>query len=244
MLIADEPIVRKKKVPKENFKPHHRIDESVIAISRAAFSAGIGVCVPYDNKFAPLVIQLAAEYIAPRYAEGGELAQAEEKELKINFAVRLIDLQLKNENDGEAKADPVKKLLENMGVVSKKAFSLNEIMGFSRPKAIFLIGSGKKIKRMFYEKGDVLRNVPIFSFRSCGDFSYPSDQKVHFVDEEIITELIELRKGLRPIKIHDDKLLHREEDLDKENRFLYTPYSLIAQRMLRQLGINKEDPYL
>jgi len=215
-----------------------QVDETVVAITRAAIARGIPLAVPMDLRYAPLVLHVASEYISPEVAEGRSQKFLNATEGDALPSVSLIRLEEASSRKNKRTTPAWIEIFLDLKVVSDGIRDFSKFLEISRPLAIIGVGQGSKINAAF--KVAANRNIP---FRRLATPVVNRELKKSEIKSSsllIEQKLIELRKEMKFIPVGSGSRVRKDREQGQANTtppyfHAYPPLSLYAQLLLENL---------
>ncbi len=236
------------------------IEEAVTSLARAVFAAEGTLVFGGHPTISPLVAQIAGEYISPRYVEkdNDTSMQSEDEQQDqprvIVYQSKAFEGYLPDETWllhrlGYAKIEWVEAVGDERfnpeAIQSGKPQcrkSLKEMrtrmINETDPVCMVCIGGMEGVEDEAYLFNDLKPECPIFVLQTTGGAAalLAEHNQLRVIDRELLDQL----EGLR-----NEILQRREEDTSKqyppEDEFQFTPYALIMQRMIAELGCGGES---
>lgn len=123
------------------------VDAMVVALARAAMARGVGLVVPAEPRFAPLVADIVSEYATPREAEGfngGPQTREAEGSRRMLAFVTFGSSKAASARGSTSKSAFLSAmgLLQEIGMVDETVGALAAAADTYRLRAAVLVGSG------------------------------------------------------------------------------------------------------
>lgn len=219
------------------------VDETVVALTRAAISRGVPLAVPVDVHYAPLVAHVASEYVSPEVAEGGSQRTFDRARGEGFRAVSLVSL-------GKTPIKAKRRMLPSwadvfreLKVMSDDVQPFHSFVEGARPMAIVGVGQGPKINAFF--TASMSRQLP------CWRLALPAATRSRRAaagqsfSQLVETQLVKLREELvfMPVnsgsRVRGDGDERRGHDAPPLFR-AYPPLALYAQMLLEHLTAERQ----
>ena len=215
-----------------------QVDETVVALTRAAICRGIPLAVPVDTHFAPLVAYVASEYVSPEVAEGQSQRRFEDERGEGLRAVTFMSLGNGSSSARPRAAPKWADEFRELKVVSDEVQPLQSLMELARPLAAVGVGHGTKVNAVL--SASASKQLP------CWRLAIPpsSGRRLSFGEpfaQFIESKLAELRKELVLLPIEEGSRLRADgseaaqEDAPPFFRD-YPPLALYAQMLIERLA--------
>ena len=215
-----------------------QVDETVVALTRAAICRGIPLAVPVDTHFAPLVAYVASEYVSPEVAEGQSQRRFEGERGEGRRAITFMSLGKGASSARPSAAPKWADEFRELKVVSDEVQPLQSLMEVARPLAAVGVGHGTKVNAVL--SASTSKQLP------CWRLAIPprSGRRSGFGEpfaELIEGKLAELRKELVLMPVEDGSRLREAgsgvEQQDAPPFFrAYPPLALYAQMLIERLA--------
>lgn len=215
-----------------------QVDETVVAITRAAICRGIPLAVPVDTHFAPLVAYVASEYVSPDVAEGKSQRRFGGERGEGLRAVTLMNLGNRSSSPGPRATPKWADEFRELKVVSDEVQPLQSLMEMARPLAAVGVGHGTKVNAVLSASTSKQLPcwrlaIPLSTGRRLG-FGEPFAQLIE-------SELTEMRKELVLMPVEEGSRLRadgREVEQEDAPPFFraYPPLALYAQMLIERLA--------
>lgn len=152
-----------------------RLDAIVVGIGRAAMANGVDLLVPFDESVGPLLGQIAAEYVAPRFAESTDLVHLAERVHAQESAITFYRVGSSSKWARKSRPPPWLRLLSTLSVASAEILPLRELLRTQRPLGVVTIGRGPSVETILREVQSL--ELPIYAFESMGTIGATSLSK-------------------------------------------------------------------
>jgi len=215
-----------------------QVDETVVALTRAAICRGIPLAVPVDTHFAPLVAYVASEYVSPEVAEGQSQRRFEGEQGEGLRAVTLVSLGNGSPSASPRAAPKWADEFRELKVVSDEVQPLQSLMQLTRPLAAVGVGHGMKVNAVL--SASTSMQLP------CWRLAIPpsNGHRLSFGEpfaQLIEGELAELRKKLVLMPIEEGSRLRADgSEAEQEGApplfRTYPPLALYAQMLMARLA--------
>lgn len=215
-----------------------QVDETVVAITRAAICRGIPLAVPVETHFAPLVTYVASEYVSPKVAEGQSHRRFGDERGEGLRAVTFMSLGNGSSSASPRAAPKWADEFRELKVVSDEVQPLQSLMELARPLAAVGVGHGTKVNAIL--SAFTSKQLP------CWRLAIPpsNGRRLSFGEPFapfIEMKLAELRKKLVLMPIDEGSRLRSDgsgaEQEDAPPFFrAYPPLALYAQMLIEHLA--------
>jgi hypothetical protein len=215
-----------------------QVDETVVALTRAAMCRGIPLAVPVDTHFAPLVAYVASEYVSPEVAEGRSQRRFEGERGEGLRAVTFMSLGTGSSSASPRAAPKWADEFRELKVVSDEVPPLQSLMELARPLAAVGVGHGAKVNAVL--SASASKQLP------CWRLAPPpsNGRRLNFGEPFapfIERKLAELRKELVLMPIEEGSRLRADVSGagkgDAPPFFrAYPPLALYAQMLIERLA--------
>lgn len=215
-----------------------QVDETVVALTRAAICRGIPLAVPVDTHFAPLVAYVASEYVSPGVAEGQSQRRFEGEQGEGLRAVTFMSLSSGSSSASPRAAPKWADEFRELKVVSDEVQPLQSLIELARPLAAVGVGHGTKVNAVL--SASTSKQLP------CWRLAIPPGNGRRFSFGEPFVQLIErklaeMRKELVLMPVEEGSRLRadgREAEQEDAPPFFraYPPLALYAQMLIERLA--------
>jgi hypothetical protein len=202
------------------------IEEAVISLARATFAAGGRLVYGGDPSIALLLTMVAAEYLVPRFAEGGGTEEFQERPKAMLSFYQTLDL----------KEDfPEIQQLADWGYLSVPSQTnyqgpdmIHLMIKEADPVAMVCIGGTEKMEKEVMIFSELRPHLPIYLISTSGGaaefLSQEDTERRKVIDREVIQVLKTRIMEMAP------------EKGEKEESMKYVPYPLIMQKIIHDLS--------
>lgn len=215
-----------------------KVDETVVAFTRAAISRGIPLAVPMDMRYAPLVAHVASEYVSPEVAEGDSQRRFDGAPGKGLPAVSFVSLGKTSLQTKRRITPGWADVFRELKVVSDYVQPFHEFVERARPLAVVGVGQGPKINAHF--TASMSRQLPCWRLATSAASGHRLPATVESFSQLIERQLVNLREGLvlMPVnsgsRVRDDGDEKKAQDAPPFFR-AYPPLALYAQMLIEHL---------
>lgn len=238
LLAAGRPAPRAIASGKHELSLAKSTDEAVISTARAVAAAGLHLAMLDDASFAPLVVQIATDYMRPRHAEEppGPRSDGEPRQ-------PFLTLITQRSPSRQRRAAPWATFGQQLGVLGDDAWTLEQLLANRSPVAAILIGGGRAVS-VLRQLRRLAPLLPIYTFAQCAvepvDLSDgrsvvrpTKHSSLRVIDTEIDARLIALRS-----EASEQRTAHQEATTERSE---FVPYALFAQRLVAVLNEESDE---
>lgn len=216
------------------------VDETVVALTRAAINHGLRLAVPLDEEFAPLVAQVAAEYATPPVAEGENSGVFGERNQGNIKAVSFYRMKRSRNGGGRGAVPGWARPFIELNILSEYVSGPEDLVQVIFPRALVGIGEGPAVETLMKRKS--LAGIPHHRLLWTADQKSRRRQKIAVYESELEQRLQASRSKLKlfvPEGIPDQR---REEGEAEAPPFFhaYPPLALYAQYLVENLTSERQ----
>lgn len=215
-----------------------QVDETVVALTRAAISRGIPLAVPMDLNYAPLVAHVASEYVSPEVAEGESRRTFDGDRGSGMRAVSFVSLGQNSFRPKRRMIPGWAEVFRELNVVSDDVQPFQRFVERVRPLAVVGVGQGPNINAFF--TASLSWQLPCWRLATpagsggrrpaAGEsFSQLMERRLVKLREELV--LVPVNGGSR---VRDDRNGTDRQDAPPFFR-AYPPLALYAQMLMEHL---------
>lgn len=223
--------------------PSWVIDELAIAVSRAALARGAHIAVPSDDAFAPLLAQVALQYLVPRFAEDDRPTRRDKEFQRFEPPITFVGNDFVAESRDAPNAPEWMRLFSQISGFPAATMPLDNLLDVRRPLAAVAIGGNEATNQLLIQVRSV--GIPIWRLQETQFNSMEkSDQNdIRGFEQQIAEQLEMQRSQLRFFRPASEEIDGRESRPPPApvNFNRYPPYMLYGQMLIDKILHRRDD---